>query len=1029
MRSRLLSSFVFISVSLLTNQSYSAAPASNIEKTSTVLPVENVLQRISKKANATQKSVSVAAQLIQDIVVYRKTSTSLSNEAASAKWLDLWDRCLAIDSTLLRGDYAALDPDSFQPISPSLLIAALPQPSVWPTINQQLAQRLRDKDNTPHLLSVYMISELLLNHQTGVKQIIQKFEKQAQQSNPENSQRLTAQLDYLNYQLASTYGTREQIVASFQKYYANELKASGSISVPDLVGLMGADKAEPLLTKILLSPTLVYIKEGDATKKLARKIALANISKLRKAQWSLIDTNGTSALYEAMQKRFDPVAKLVKASTEDEVNHDYAERRDEADAYYFVDMVIAGRFNEAELALSRASNNRSELHFSKEAVNALIRAGKSAALTDFLAKLLERKPQMQVWNLYIQQAAQAGRAKESLALIDRILTKKDLSAYLRESLWVKRLDALLSVDQTAAAMTGFKEILLKPIKQNDEGLEDKAALALRVAALGRILNEPEMVELGLDTAAQALKVFPKTERYSFSATRSGLMEELRRQGKLADVQRMALDKIEQNAQDAMAPDGMSLIVPNEEKRAALIELVAIYAEQKKYADVLRLVNEFGAWTASDVSELIDSKDSLGVPLGLLVGQALYQTGDRDSALKVVRALLVKKPAYDPAYQLLVDLNPDKLTEELDQMYTLDQFEERPLIWKATVLKAKGQLQDAEATVKRAIAVDPSDGEQGVNDRMRAYAVLADILEAKNDAANAKIYRNVVAAIRISEQSDEMYKLGLNERAVAGYRSALDKFSDAYCIQSRLAIQLGKLGQHNEALKHYEQAYTLMPDSFGRVESHCFGCESAFADSSAQLVAERVFTDLIKRGDHKPQAPYMLGYLRKEQGRYEEAVELFRNAVALDSQYLNAWKQLHELGEKTYIDSSERDIARMKLLSLDPMQRHVKYSLSEVADFSELWNAVQKNAPLNGNAGAVESYPFKQSVLDKKSAMEKLPPEMRMQMDQYLNISVRARNQSKVKAGSQVIAKHKLVKSMLNLSSPSRSNEFSEDYEE
>ena len=33
----------------------------------------------------------------------------------------------------------------------------------------------------------------------------------------------------------------------------------------------------------------------------------------------------------------------------------------------------------------------------------------------------------------------------------------------------------------------------------------------------------------------------------------------------------------------------------------------------------------------------------------------------------------------------------------------------------------------------------------------------------------------------------------------------------------------------------------MPDSFGRVESHCFGCESVFQGADAQALAERVFT--------------------------------------------------------------------------------------------------------------------------------------------------------------------------------------------
>ncbi len=63
-------------------------------------------------------------------------------------------------------------------------------------------------------------------------------------------------------------------------------------------------------------------------------------------------------------------------------------------------------------------------------------------------------------------------------------------------------------------------------------------------------------------------------------------------------------------------------------------------------------------------------------------------------------------------------------------------------------------------------------------------------------------------------------------------------ADAYCIQSRLAVRLSEPGQHELAAKHYEKALALMPDSFGRVESHGFGCEGAFGVTEAQSAAER-----------------------------------------------------------------------------------------------------------------------------------------------------------------------------------------------
>ena len=94
---------------------------------------------------------------------------------------------------------------------------------------------------------------------------------------------------------------------------------------------------------------------------------------------------------------------------------------------------------------------------------------------------------------------------------------------------------------------------------------------------------------------------------------------------------------------------------------------------------------------------------------------------------------------------------------------------------------------------------------------------------------------------------------------------------------------------NEAEEHYRRAYELMPDSFGRVESHCFGCEGVFNSSLGKDTAEHVFTSLVEKTPEKPQVHYLTGYLRQNQGRLPEALEHFRKAVARDPDALNACK--------------------------------------------------------------------------------------------------------------------------------------------
>ena len=202
-------------------------------------------------------------------------------------------------------------------------------------------------------------------------------------------------------------------------------------------------------------------------------------------------------------------------------------------------------------------------------------------------------------------------------------------------------------------------------------------------------------------------------------------------------------------------------------------------------------------------------------------------------------------------------------------------------------------------------------------------------------------RGAVTAIRHSEEADRFYAAGLLKRAVQMYEEALSHFTDAYCIQSRLALRMAELGDLASAEEHYRRAYELMPDSFGRVESHCFGCEGAFEGKKAQSIAEKVFSELAAKRPDKPQIHYLLGYLRKVEQRYAEALPEFRQAVQLDPEYLNAWEQLGALGEKIHLPAKERQAIQFTLLHLDPAGHHTTFQINDVIDFRQAWKALEE----------------------------------------------------------------------------------------
>src|SRR5207302_3553445 len=129
-----------------------------------------------------------------------------------------------------------------------------------------------------------------------------------------------------------------------------------------------------------------------------------------------------------------------------------------------------------------------------------------------------------------------------------------------------------------------------------------------------------------------------------------------------------------------------------------------------------------------------------LPVSYLTASALLATGRKEEALKIADDLLDHNPGLDRAYELRLQLGGNSILARLDELFARDQFEERPLIWKAELLRRENKLEEAEKTVRQAISIDPSDGEQGPGDRMRAYAVLADIREARSDKKEADFFR-------------------------------------------------------------------------------------------------------------------------------------------------------------------------------------------------------------------------------------------------------------------------------------------------
>lgn len=701
------------------------------------------------------------------------------------------------------------------------------------------------------------------------------------------------------------------------------------VALPDLVTLIGEERAAILLRRALAARALLEPEDAaDATETLARRLALEQAEQLAVPQWKLAASLDAVPLFEALIRRFGAPK-----------DSDY--RHQEARRYYIIGLILADRPADA---LREAQAAGDEFSIPYDLGSRLGRAGHEERVRAFLHAYLTARPEAadSLWSDYRRLSVTLGEQARMLSLIRAQAEDKKLEGVARIRASRRLALAELAVDDLAAGTPRLAAALASARALPGE---NKTALSLagEVFTLGRALEDATLTAEGAAALLNAGRdsLAAKEESYAIASDARDALSQLVAAGREPEALELATAIEARMAALAKEPDTTRRHGSSRDVLPAVLTARLRFAVAAgRWDEAAALLENSPAWGAADAAALIrESSHEDGLSFGVLVARVLAARGDTAGARRALEARLVLDAGEDSAYADYVDLLGAGAIPLLDTLYSLDPYEERPLIWKAVLAARAGDHAEAERLARAAITVDPSDGEQGRGDRMRVYSVLATARAARGDASEAEFFNRVVSAIRLSETADAWHKAGLYTRSIEGYRRALGLFADAYCVQSRLAIRLIEQGRTEEAMIHYQKAYELMPGSFGRVESHCFGCESAFDGERQQGVAERVFERMAAEDPAKPQVPYLLGYLREEQERFVEAAALYRRAVELDPLYLNAWKKLAGLGDRMALSGAERDHITLQLLRLDPLARHFYPDLDEVADGPALWSAL------------------------------------------------------------------------------------------
>ena len=962
---------------------------------------------------------------------FAKAAPTLPAKDAAARWLALADEWRALPP-----DPSAAFGGEFGQRGVLALMKALPSPAAWDALDDAVSARPREGDDAPFNLGLKLLTG-------GLRGEFQKVNVTAKYLAAAGGKSRRGQMSFGSLRnvtewIEKHHGEPRAAVARFEeslKKYESGIE-QGMIEVPDLVTLVGAAKAEAFLKRALLAGNVqLRIEIGDATRALAVKTATSLVPKFKVSHWELIGGSSPAeiALYEALAKKFPRKDKDANADTDaSEGGGD----RDSAEVYYVVGLIQAKRTAEAaKLALARAARGGDYALFG-ETVESMIRGASVQPMRAFLRELLSKNPALPFWPDFISLSAKASESADALAFLRKTAARENLPAdakeHIRQHLW----SALLAADEVDEGVKLLRETLdakLAKIEANPAAAkkeinrrrysgstsDDPGELALRLARIGRLLEKPELVDAGIKAARALIAASAKdiADTSSLPSQLATLMSDL---GRGAEAEAVLVDElIASGKRQALNPN------PYADDTALLGTLAGVYHRADRHEDVLALLATAKGWRAGDLAGISTYYFGESMPPSYLTASALTATARKDEARKIILDLLMDRPGLDPAYELLLQLGGDDLIATLDALFANDRFEERPLIWKAKLQLDAGRFDEAEKTVRAAIAIDPSDGEQGKGTRMRAYAVLGDILEKKGDTAQAKMMRGAVEAIRLSENADDWWQAGLLTRAAKMYEEALGHFADAYCIQSRLALRYAELGNFAKAEEHYRRAFELMPDSFGRIESHCFGCEHAFNGERAQNIAEKVFTSLAEKTPGKPQVFYLLGYLREEQDRHAEAAESYRKAVSLDPDYFNAWSKLAGLSGSFALPPADREAAALNMLRLDPLGRHRSgfygsspgnsdSTISEITDFRVLWKILEDAAKL-APARAAEIFPLpaaKAELERRKKAEAGNPVFMRPPSSPYGDENGR-RNNTAHSPGAMLV-RHEFIASIARL---------------
>lgn len=903
--------------------------------------------------------------LLHEIHAFKQRHVDMDAKKTAQRWLDLVKKYWELSPSHLQGGGIVDAPYSEENhLSFMTLLEAIPGPDFWTELQAGIL-------NDP------LFSQPPSFSKSGLKSILFFINGSFDLFDQEIlvMQDLAQNLDFLKKESALEYISKLKSL-SYRATFRNppealrnqfkkvlELKQqSGAqkneIELPPLMSLLPPEEARKLIEESFTIPNVwIKVPGSGMTLEVAKNILKERLESLTLPQWQLVTSPDDVALFEALDNKF-PITASDHAdqnlrNTFDNVQHwEYTSLNKEVEAarqrasmMYIIGLLTQQRVDDAVAFTAKLQKTSFPGYRFARALRTINQSQYQQEIFTYCLEVLKHNPAIDLWEQFRHTGISAGKSSDVISTIDTHLESYKPGSTLYIKLLAEKIATDLALGHVEHSIVQIQKALAVEFAEivpsaHSTYLATYNDLCLYLIRLGKLANNPLLIEEGLDTLQDNLNRFSDTAALNNSYKRSSMVHQIcdaligaKRFSKAEELLTTEMNKKLQQirGRELEFALGKTSLVRDE-----LLLLLSLYHSANRPKDVLYLLDKFPWWGGKDLQEIATEQ------VMLLAAESLHSEDKSRDAEVVLKAHLESNPSNDAFYRLLTQIKGSDLIPWLYEIYARDRFEERPLIWIAHLLHQEGKYHQAEEVIRQALKVDPTDGEQKAGDRVYAYSVLSKILHSLGREKDSLFFRDVVKAVRVAERGDEYRQIGILEKSLAKYSEAQLLFRDAYCVQWRLAERMYELGRFSEAKTHYELAFERMPEQFGQVASFCFGCANVFDNKHSRSIAEEVLIRLEKTTPARPQVFYLLGQLRESQNNLSAAYKCYSKAVTLDQGYLDAWKKIFNLQDRIFTSQTEKDEIALKILSMDPLMRHHRPDFRHFVNVADLWRTLEAN---------------------------------------------------------------------------------------